>query len=526
MAEGFSTDSQQADLSANELEVERPAAVTVGSSLLDFLAVAETEEESPTRDFLERWLAERDPIRALAAWIDSSSHRTHPQSAAEALRRINHDIGRIDRILDRQLNVILHEPRFQKLEASWRGLSFLVSHADPEANCKVRVLSMTWPALVRDLDRALEFDQSQFFKKIYSEEFGTSGGEPFSVLIGDYDIHLRPDKEHRTDDVGALASLSQIAAAAFAPFITSADPSLLGLDSFHELERPIDLEKLFSQPEYIAWNSLRKQPDARFLALTLPRILLRKPYDGRRQDSAHFPHRETLDAPNERDYLWGNAAFGLGAVVLRSFCQNGWLADIRGVRQDYEEGGLVTGLPEVSWKTDRDGVAPKPPLDVVISETMEAEFSHLGFTALCPCDITGIPAFHSTPSLQAPEVFDDANATMSARLSSMLHYILCVSRIAHYVKVLGREKVGSYTEPADCEEYLNDWLRQYVTQDDDAEPEVKARYPLREAEATIRERPDEPGHFYCTIHLQPHYQMDDMVSAVKLTTEISPAHST
>ncbi|MBB03080.1 MAG: type VI secretion system contractile sheath large subunit [Planctomyces sp.] len=509
------------------------ASQTTPVSLLDIVASmpvhsravddSSTQADSEPVEFLPGWLAESDPVHAILMWLDQVNPHQRPTSAKAALRRLDRDVGQIDRMLNGQLNAVMHHPRFLKLESSWRGLRYLVDKTDPEANVKIRVLSLTWKALVRDLDRAIEFDQSQLFKKIYSEEFGTSGGEPFSVLIGDYEMHLRPSAAHKFDDLEALKSLTQVAAAAFTPFIASAHPSLFGLDSFQELERPSDIARVFEQPEYVKWNSLRRMPDSRFLALTLPRVLLRKPYDGRQQAGAKFPFRETMDATNEQHFLWGNGAYAIGGVIIRSFCQNGWLADIRGVRQDREEGGLITGLPEVSWKTDRPGTATKPPLDVVISEAMEADFSNLGFTAICPCDITGIPAIYSTPTLQKPDIYDDANATMSARLSTMLHYVLCISRIAHYIKVLGREKIGSYTEPSDCEEFLNDWLRKYVTQDDDAAPEVKARYPLREAEATIRERPNEPGNYYCTIYLQPHYQMDDMVSAVKLTTEISPA---
>ncbi len=515
--------SNESDRSDLFLEETATAAEPSSHSLFDLISTK--PQTSEPDEFLDRWLKEKDPIKALAVWIDRSAGRSLPNTARQALRRINREIGQIDQLLNRQLNEVLHHPRFQKLEASWRGVRHLIDCADPDANCKIRLLSLSWGALVRDLDRAIEFDQSQLFKKIYSEEFGTSGGEPYSAILGDYEIHLRPDKNHKTDDVNALKSLTQVMAAAFAPFIASAHPSLFGLDSFQELERPSDLTKLFNQPEYVTWNSLRDLPDSRFLALALPRILMRKPYQGRGKEVAHFPFQETTDSPDEADYLWGNAAYALGGVMIRSFCQNGWLADIRGVRQDRDEGGLITGLPEISWKTDREGIAVKPPVDVVIPESMEAEFSNLGFTALCPCNITRLPAIHSTPSLQKPEQFDNESANTSARLSSMMHYMLCVSRIAHYVKVLGREKIGSYTEAADCEEYLNDWLRRYVTQDDDAEAEIKAKYPLREAEATIREKPGEPGNYYCTIHLQPHYQMDDMVSAVKLTTEISSTSS-
>jgi type VI secretion system ImpC/EvpB family protein len=426
-------------------------------------------------------------------------------------------------LLSNQVNAILHHPRFQRLEASWRGLQFLVERLPEGENIKVRILDVSWRELARDQERALEFDQSQLFRKVYEEEFGHPGGEPFTVLLGDYEVRNRPDAEQPHDDIGALTKVAAVAAAAFAPFVAGIHPSFLELERFADLERPLDLSKTFEQPDYLKWRAFRQSEDARFVGLTAPRVLMRLPYadDGRRDDGFRFS--EEVDDADCGGYLWGTAVYAFGSVLIRAFAESRWFAAIRGVRRGEEGDGLVTGLPVTSFVTDRAGVAPRPPTDATITDAQEKELGELGFLPLCYCQDTELAAFYGTPSTQKPQAYDRPVATANARLSSMLQYILCTSRFAHYLKVMSRDKLGTFSDPASCEDYLQRWLSRYTMGNDSGGPEVKARYPLREARVQVREQPDKPGTFVCVAHLQPHFQLDQLTAALRLRTEHAPA---
>ncbi len=511
--------------SSTATEANSPVAAAAPSLLDQVLntTVATTAAARMPASLLQKFLGETNTIEAIKLWRDESGIREKVKTVPQLLRLLNRDIARIDRLLNTQVNAIIHHPRFQKLEGSWRGLQYLTNQVEDGANIKIRVLDLSWKELTRDMERAMEFDQSQFFRKVYNEEFDTSGGEPYSVLLCDHEVRLRPGPGAPTDDIATLKSVMQVAAASFAPFITAANPAMFGLESFTELQRPMNLPAVFQQKDYIRWNSLRDQEDSRFLGMVMPRMLMREPWpdNGTRADGFRFKE-DTSDA-KLKGHLFGNAVYALGAVMVRAFSRSGWLADIRGVRQDYEEAGLVTDLPHHHFGTDTRGIASRSSTDAMLTDRQEAELSELGFTSLCPCADTAYSAFHSTPSLQRPKGYDTEEATVNARLSAMMHYMLCVGRIAHYIKVPGREKVGSFSEPEDCQDYLNTWLQKYVTYDVDASEEIKAQYPLRAAEATVREMPGKPGCYYTTISLQPHYQLDDMVSAVKLTTELGQA---
>ena len=496
------------------------------ASLLDQVLAATADASEAAilaTGLIDRFLGTRDPIDAINLWLERSGLQGHLRTSGAVLRLLNREVARIDRLLNAQLNAIIHHPRFQKLEASWRGLRYLTEQVDTTAKVRIRILDLSWRGLTRDMERAMEFDQSHLFRKVYNEEFDTSGGEPFSILLCDHEVRLRPGPGAPTDDIATLKAVSQVAAAAFAPFITSAHPALFGLDSFTELQRPMNLHSMFEQREYVRWDALRSQADARFLGVVMPRVLMREPWpdDGSRTDG--FLFHEDTSAPDQSGYLFGNAVYAFGGVAIRAFCRSGWLADIRGVRRGYDEGGLVSDLPHHNFATDSRGVAMRSSTDAMLTDRQEADLAELGLTPLCPCVDSAMSAFHSTPTLQKPEQFDSAEATVNARLSAMMQYILCVGRFAHYVKLLGREKVGSFSDPDECRNHLNDWLNQYVTYDSEASEEIKAQYPLRMAEADVKEYPDKPGSYYTTIHLQPHYQLDDMVSAVKLTTEIRKA---
>lgn len=491
--------------------------------VIETLLTATAAQQEQARASLDDFLRESSPERALALWLSWAAPGNRGLSKDDVVRLLGRDIARLDDVLSRQLEVILHHPRFQKLEASWRGLHYLTEQAEGAENVKIRVLSVSWKEIARDLERAIEFDQSQLFHKVYSDEFGMPGGEPFGLLLGDYEIRPHPSAEHPVDDVAALERISQVAAAAFAPFVAGVHPSMFGLDEFPELEQPLNLPRTFDQLEYLKWKEFRKSEDARFVGLVLPRVLMRLPYDddASRVDGFHF--RESVAGPNRSAYLWGNAIYAFGAVAVRSFAESGWLAGIRGVARDRLEGGLVTNLPVHSFATDKYGVATKCSTDVVITDAQEHGLSELGFLPLCHCAQTDFSAFYSSQSVQVPKRYDEPAATANARISAMLQYILCASRFAHYLKVLVRDKVGTFAEASECEEYLHGWIQRYVTADSDAPPETKARYPLREAKIQVRENPGKPGDYRCVAHLLPHFELDELNTSLKLVTELAPA---
>lgn len=477
------------------LENRAPAGEPQRPSLADSLAACSV------REALTRWLG---PFEGL--------------SGEEIARRLNRLVGLIDNLLNEQLNAILHHRRFQRLEAAWRSLHRLVERADEERaneeDIKVKLLSVSWGELKRDFDRAIDFDQSQLFQKVYEREFGMPGGQPFGVLLGDYEIS--PSQ----GDVAVLQSISGVAAAAFCPFIASPSPAMFGLDEFAGLETGPNLARVFQQKDYIKWRALRDTDDARFVGLALPRVLTRLPYRNTVSRVDRFSFSEDVSGPDARKYLWGNAAFAFGEVIVRAFARSGWLAGIRGVERDVDGGGLVTGLPVHCFTTERHGFAPKCSTDVLVTDSQERELSDLGFMPLCQCHDTIHSAFYSNESVQKPKKYSTPQATRNARISSMLQYTLCVSRFAHYLKVLARDKIGGSIEPEECERILHDWIVQYVTPDSEASRSIKARRPLREARVQVRPHPAKPGEYQCVFHLWPHFELDDLVAAVRLDTEL------
>lgn len=438
-------------------------------------------------------------------------------------------IAAIDRTLSRQVNAILHHPEFQRLEASWRSLKYLVDAAHNIEKTKIRILAVSWRELARDLTRAVEFDQSQMFDKIYNQEFGMPGGEPFGLLIGDYEISPLP-ASGQPDAIAVLREMASVAAAAFAPFICGAAPAMFGLDHYHELGSPIDLGAVFRQAEYQRWREFQRNSatnaDLRFIGLTLPHILVREPWadDGSRKDGFRF--RETVDRGGHQGYLWSQAAFAFASVILRAFGDCGWFTEIRGAQQDVLGGGLVVDLPVPSFGTDRPGIAIKLSTDVEISDRQERELSDLGFIPLSKARYTDYSVFFGNQSIQTPQKFDDAVATVNARLSSMMQYLLCVSRFAHYIKVMCRDRVGSFATPSDAEDFLNRWLINHCVDNDDASDSVKARYPLKRANVEIREQPGRPGIYSCKLWLQPHFQLDEISAGFRLVTEVAAGKGT
>jgi len=425
---------------------------------------------------------------------------------------INARIAQIDALISRQLNEIMHAEEFQKLEASWRGLHYLVNKTETSPLLQIKVLNVTKKELSRDLEKAVEFDQSALFKKVYEEEYGMFGGAPFGALIGDYEFGKHPQ------DISLLEKISNVAAAAHAPFISAASPELLNLESFTQLDDPRDLAKIFETTEYAKWRSFRESEDSRYVGLCLPHILMRLPYGESTQPVEAFRFEEEVDGKDHRKYLWGNAAYAFATRLTESFAKYNWCASIRGV----EGGGLVEGLPTHTFKTDDGDIALKCPTEIAITDRREKELSDLGFIPLVHCKGTDYAAFFGAQSAQKAKKYDSDAANANARLATQLQYIMAVSRFAHYLKAMMRDKIGSFMSRKNAEDFLNQWIAHYILLDDDASPEAKAQRPLREARIDVSEIPGKPGCYRAVAFLRPHYQLDELTVSLRLVADLPP----
>ncbi len=425
---------------------------------------------------------------------------------------INARISQIDKLISRQLNEIMHHPDFQRLEACWRGLHYLIHQTETGEKLKIRVLNVSKKDLLKDMEMASEFDQSALFEKVYEEEFGMFGGAAYGTLIGDFEFGNHPQ------DIALLEKISQVAAAAHAPFIAAASPRLFNMDSFTELGVPRDLAKIFQSVEYAKWKSFRESEDSRYVALTLPHILMREPYGRDTVPVEAFDFEEDVDGTDHSKYLWGNAAYALGTRITDAFAKYHWTAAIRGV----EGGGLVEGLPVHTFRTDEGDVALKCPTEIAITDRREKELADLGFVPLVHCKGTDYAAFFSTQTTNKPKKYDTDFANANARLSSQLQYILAVSRFAHYLKAIMRDKIGSFMTRKNAEDYLNRWISNYVLLDDEAGQEMKARFPLREARVDVAEIPGKPGAYRAVAFLKPHYQLDELTISLRLVADLPP----
>ena len=430
-------------------------------------------------------------------------------------------IAAIDAAVSRQVDAIIHAPVFQALEASWRGLALLAGTVAKTRMVRLRVLDASWAELCRDIEHAVEFDQSALFRLIYSDEIGMPGGMPFGLLIGDYHVCHRPGAGRATDDVAGLRGLAAIAAASFCPFVLGASPVLLGLEGFSSLGAGLDVTDAFEGEAFIRWRALRQQEDTRFLGLALPRVLLRQiwqPDNRRRLDG--FRYAEDIGADGG-GLLWGNAAFVFAVAVIRRFDQSGWFADLRGAPQDRESGGLVRELSPFVFDTDRHDIAAQAPLEVRVSGVQEQGLSELGLLPVTAAPYTVSLLFNTNASLHAPPSYDRAEATWNARISSMLQYMLCVSRFAHYLLMMMRDRVGSYASASEVQRQLNTWIAAYCLGSDGATDEMRARFPLRDAGIEVADIPGRPGALGCTIRLQPHFQLDSIATSFRLVTELA-----
>jgi type VI secretion system protein ImpC len=425
---------------------------------------------------------------------------------------INARIAELDRLISLQLNEIMHHEQFQKLESSWRGLNYLVQQTETSERLKIKVLNVQKKELLKDMEKAAEFDQSMLFKKIYEEEFGMFGGHSYGVMLGDYEFGFGPQ------DMSLLEKISGVAASAHAPFIAAAAPQMFNWESFTELGGPRDLGKIFTAAEYVKWKSFREAEDSRYVGLTLPHILMRLPYGTETIPVEEFNFEEDVDGTDHRKYLWGNAAYALGTRLTDAFAKYGWCAAIRGV----EGGGLVNGLPTHTFRTDEGEVALKCPTEIAITDRREKEFADMGFIPLVHCKNTDYAAFFSIQSTNRPKTYDSDLANANARLSSQLQYIMAVSRFAHYLKSMMRDKIGSFMSRDQAEKFLNNWISKYVVLDDNANQETKARYPLREARIEVAEIPGKTGAYKAVAFLRPHYQLDELTVSLRLVAELPP----
>jgi type VI secretion system protein ImpC len=459
--------------------------------------LAPTDEE---RDTAKQW------VEALVEQVVSKEMKV--SSDTEAM--LNARIAAIDQALTTQLNEVMHAEPFQRLEAAWRGLKYFVFQTETSTMLKIKVFNISKGDLLKDLRKASEFDQSAMFKKIHDEGYGVLGGAPFGALVGDYEFGRHPD------DMEILEKMSNIASAAHAPFLTAASPKLFNWDSFTELSGPRDLAKIFDNDAYIRWKSFRESDDSRYVGLVLPHVLARLPYGKETAPVEAFDFEESVDGRDHSKYLWANAAYAFAARLTDAFARYEWCAAIRGV----EGGGLVEGLPTHTFTTDDGDIAVKCPTEIAITDRRENEFSKLGFIPLCYYKGTDRAAFLAAQSCQKPTVYlsDDANA--NARLSSQLQYIFAVSRFAHYLKAMMRDKIGSFMSREQCEQFLNQWISNYVLLDDLASQEQKAKFPLREARIEVSEIAGKPGAYNAVAYLRPHFQLDELTVSLRLVAKL------
>ena len=482
-------------------EPQTSEAVLENRSLLDVIAeegrVGQTAEE---RVHGKAWLT--DLVRDVMTGQMTVSKDT------EAM--INSRIADLDALISRQLNEVMHAEPFQKLEGSWRGLHYFVQQTETSTNLKIKLMNVSKNDLLKDFSKATEFDQSQLFKKIYEEEYGTLGGKPFGALVGDYELGRHPQ------DVEFLEKMAGVAATSHAPFLAAANSSVFNFQSFTELSGPRDLEKIFDSNAYMKWNMFRKSDDSRYVGLCMPHVLMRLPYGKDTVPVEEFDFEENVDGRDHSKYLWGNAAYAFASRLTDAFARHEWCAAIRGV----EGGGLVEGLPAHTFTTDDGDIATKCPTEIAITDRRESELAKLGFIPLCYYKGTDTAVFMGAQSMQKPQLYLDEDANANSRLSTQLQYILACSRFAHFLKAMMRDKIGSFMSRDQCESFLNKWISHYVLLDDMASQDMKAKYPLREARIEVTEVAGKPGAYNAVAFLRPHFQLEALSVSLRLVAKL------
>lgn len=434
----------------------------------------------------------------------------------DVTQTINAYVAELDRKISEQINHIMHHEDFQKLESAWRGLHHLVNNTETDQQLKIRVMNISKKELGKTLKRykGTAWDQSPIFKKMYEEEYGQLGGEPYGCLVGDYYF------DHSPPDVEMLSGIAQVASAAHAPFIAAANSSLMGMENWNELSNPRDLAKIFSTPDYAAWRSLRESEDAKYLALAMPRTLARLPYGAATNPVEEFNYEEDTSGADSSKYTWQNAAYAMAVNINRSFKEYGWCSRIRGI----ESGGAVEGLPVHTFPSDDGGVDMKCPTEIAITDRRSAELDKMGLMPLVHRKNSDMAAFISAQSLAKPEEYDDPDATANAALSCRLPYLFAASRFAHYLKCIVRDKIGSFSSRDQMQSWLTNWVMNYVDGDPaNSSEETKARKPLSAAEVVVEEVEGAPGYYTSKFYLKPHYQLEGLTVSLRLVSRLPSA---
>ncbi len=490
----------------DQVQASQPEAVALEPSEFDKLL---QKEFKPKTDHVREAIS--SAVRTLAEQALSETTLI----SADAVGSIEAIIAEIDKKLSEQVNLIMHHEDFQALEGAWRGLHHLVNNTETDEMLKIRVLNLSKKDMAKTIKKykGTAWDQSPLFKKLYEEEFGSPGGEPYGCLIGDYQF------DHSPPDTEILNGIAQIASAAHAPFISAAAPTLMNMDSWQELSNPRDLTKIFQTADYAPWRSLRESEDSRYIGLTMPRFLGRLPYGAKTNPVEEFDFEEETGGGDHSRYLWVNAAYAMGTNINRSFKEFGWCARIRGV----ESGGLVDGLPCHTFPTDDGGVDMKCPTEIAITDRREAELAKNGLMPLSHWKNQDYACFIGAQSLQSPTEYEDADATANAKLAARLPYLFATCRFAHFLKCIVRDKIGSFKEREDMANWLNQWITQYVTSDPAASEEVKAKYPLAAAEVVVDDVEGDPGYYSAKFYLRPHYQLEGLSVSLRLVSKLPSA---
>jgi type VI secretion system protein ImpC len=455
----------------------------------------------------------RDAVVSAVRTLAEQALSSAVTMSGDAYKTIESIIAEIDRKLTEQINLIIHHEEYQQLESAWRGLSYLVNNTETDEMLKIRVMSISKKDLHRTLKRhkGVGWDQSPLFKKMYEEEYGQFGGQPYGCLVGDYYF------DHSAPDVELLGEMAKISAAAHCPFITAAAPSVMQMESWQELANPRDLTKIFENTEYAAWRSLRESEDSRYIGLCMPRFLSRMPYGANTNPVDEFDFEEDIQGADHARYAWANAAYAMAANINRSFKYYGWCTSIRGV----ESGGAVENLPSHTFPSDDGGVDQKCPTEIAISDRREAELAKNGFMPLIHRKNSDFAAFIGAQSLQKPSEYYDPDATANANLAARLPYLFACCRFAHYLKCIVRDKIGSFRERNDMQRWLNDWIMNYVDGDPaNSTQEIKARKPLAAAEVQVEEVEGNPGYYTSKFFLRPHYQLEGLTVSLRLVSKL------
>jgi type VI secretion system protein ImpC len=493
-------------MSGTQIGADAATGATTTQETTDFSALL-------TREFKPKGDRAREAVENAVQTLAQQALGNATLISDDALRSIEAMIAAIDRKLTEQINLIMHHEDFQGLEGAWRGLHHLVNNTETDETLKIKVFNISKKELGRTLKkfRGTAWDQSPIFKKVYEEEFGVFGGEPFGLLVGDYYF------DHSPQDVALLSDMAQVAAGAHAPFICAAAPTVLQMESWSELANPRDLTKIFQTPEYAAWRSLRESEDSRYIGLTMPRFLARLPYGAKTEPVEEFAFEENTTAPDSADYTWANSAYAMATNITRAFKLYGWTTNIRGI----ESGGAVEGLPTHTFPTDDGGVAMQCPTEIGIADRREAELAKSGFMPLIHKKNSDFAAFIGAQSLQKPTEYDDPAATANSNLSARLPYLFATCRFAHYLKCMVRDKIGSTMTRTQLEGWLQTWLIKFVDGAPDSSSEAyKATHPLAEAMVTVEEDESNPGYYSTKIYLKPHYQLEGMNVSLRLVSRM------